>query len=181
MSKPALSEYPVHYHRYVALVPGENLLELWDENTEGVQPFFLSIEFLKHEYRYAKDKWTVKDVLMHLADSDRGYANRSVFCVRGDHTTPLYPMDENLFAANVDTSSRTMASLVKEFVAIRNCFKMIFEHTSSTQQQLLGNGTNGKISARALGFIALGHAIHHMNIVQERYLNDSLDRITPEY
>lgn len=170
MGKPVLNEYPANYHKYVQLVTGDDLLALWDDNTRKVRDFFTSIDVSKHNYRYALNKWTIKDVLMHLADSDRGYSYRAIFCVRGDESTPLYPMNEDLFAANVDTSNRTMESLIQEFEAVRHSFRMIFEHTSDAQQQLLGNGSNGKISARALGFIALGHAIHHMNIIKQRYL-----------
>lgn len=170
MNQPEPTEYPPHYQKYIDLAGDRALLQMWDENTREIADFFTAVSAEKQDYRYAVGKWTIKDVLMHLADSERGYSYRAIVCVRGDQQTPLYPMDEDLFAANVDTGKRTMQNIVDEFLAIRHSFKKIYEYSSLQEQAQLGNGINGKISARALGYIAIGHSIHHMNVVKERYL-----------
>lgn len=170
MNRPQSTEYPSHYQKYIELAGDGELLQLWDENTREIADFFSSINLEKQDYRYADGKWTIKDVLMHLTDSERGYSYRAIFCVRGDLQTPLYPMDEDLFAANVNTATRTMQSIVDEFLAVRHSFRKIYEYSSLKEQTQLGNGINGRISARALGYITIGHSIHHMNVVKERYL-----------
>lgn len=170
MNLPDPTEYPPHYQKYIELTGDKELLQLWDENTREIAAFFSTISSEKHDYSYADGKWTIKGVLMHLTDSERGYSYRAIFCVRGDLQTPLYPMDEDLFAANVDTSARTMQSIIDEFLSVRHSFRKIYEYTSLKEQTQLGNGTNGRISARALGYITIGHSIHHMNVVKERYL-----------
>lgn len=170
MKKPGLDEYPSSYQKYMDLVKGDNFYELLDSNTRETIRFFNSIDASKHEYRYAADKWTIKDVLQHVVDTERGFSYRAIVCVRGDDKTPLHPMDENLFAANVDTSRRTIRDLLEEFEIVRIGLRKIFEYTSEQQQKSLGNGATGKLSGRALGYIAIGHVVHHMNVVKERYL-----------
>jgi uncharacterized damage-inducible protein DinB len=170
MKRPSQNEYPVHYYSYVELVKGGHFFELWDQNTREIVELFRSIDEDKHNYRYAENKWTIKDVLMHLVDTERAYSYRAFVCVRGDLQTPLYPVDENLFAANVSTLNRTMESLIEEFELVRKSFRMLFEHTSEKEQRLAGNGTNGRITAGALGYITIGHALHHKNVIKERYL-----------
>lgn len=170
MKKPAAAEYPSSYQKYVDLVKSENFFELLDNNTKETIRFFNSIDPSKHDYRYAENKWTIKDVLLHIIDTERGFSYRAIVCVRGDDKTPLHPMDENLFAANASTAKRTMRDLLEEFAIVRSSFRKIFEYTSEQQQTFLGNGTTGRITARALAYIGIGHDIHHMNVIKERYL-----------
>jgi uncharacterized damage-inducible protein DinB len=170
MKRPDASEYPSSYQKYIDLIKGDNFFELLDNNTKETIKFFNSIDASKHDYRYAKDKWTVKDVLLHMIDTERGFSYRAIMCVRGDEKTPLYPMDENLFAANADTSRRTMRDLLEEFEIVRVGLRKVFEYTTEEQQEKPGNGSTGKISGRAMGYIAIGHAAHHVNVVRERYL-----------
>jgi hypothetical protein len=105
-----------------------------------------------------------------MIDTERGFSYRAIMCVRGDEKTPLYPMDENLFAANADTSRRTMRDLLEEFEIVRLGLRKVFEYTTEEQQKKIGNGSTGKISGRAMGYIAIGHVAHHINVVKERYL-----------
>lgn len=170
MKRPDVNEYPASYQKYMELVKGDNFFDLLDGNTKELAEFFESIDASKQDYRYAKDKWTIKDLLLHVIDTERGFSYRAIVCIRGDDKTPLYPMDENLFAANADTSRRTMRDLLEEFGIVRLGFRKIFENTTGEQQKFLGNGSTGKLSGRALGYIAIGHAKHHMDVVRERYL-----------
>jgi uncharacterized damage-inducible protein DinB len=170
MKKPGINEYPPSYQKYVDLVKGDNFFQLLDDNTKETIRFFNSIDASKHDYRYAKDKWTIKDLLLHVVDTERGYSYRAIVCVRGDEKTPLHPMDENLYAANADTSRRTVRDLLEEFEVVRSGFRKIFEYTTEEEHQRLGNGSTGKLTGRALGYIAIGHVMHHMNVVKERYL-----------
>jgi hypothetical protein len=133
--------------------------------------FFSVISPDKADYKYAPGKWTVKEVFMHKIDTERGFSYRAIVCARLDGKIPLYPMDEDFYAANADVTDRTIESLVEEFLAVRKAFAFIFTTTSQENLKFLGNAVDSKISARALGFIALGHATHHMNVITERYLS----------
>ncbi|BAV05444.1 DinB superfamily protein [Filimonas lacunae] len=170
MQRPDNSEFPEVYSKYIQLVTTTDLLPIWDSYTHVMAEFFASIDEAKHDYRYAPGKWTIKDVLLHLIDTERGYSYRAIVCVRGDSFTPLYPMDEDLFASNTSTAGRTMADLLEEFKIVRAGMKKIFEYATEQQQMFKGNGVNGAITGRALGYIAIGHALHHKNVIEERYL-----------
>jgi uncharacterized damage-inducible protein DinB len=169
MTKPPTHEYAPYYQRYIDLVADGDFFALLDENTADTLRFFGGIDPARHNYRYAENKWTIKDVLMHCVDTERGFSYRAIVCVRGDDRTPLYPMDEDFYAANVDTTERSMDRILEEFLAVRAGFRQIFAQNPDEKFALLGNGQGHKISARALGYIALGHVAHHANVVQERY------------
>ena len=170
MNKPNQAEYNPYYQKYIDLVEEGSLEELLNANMNEVAHFFKSIDYQKHNFRYEKDKWTIKDVFMHLIDTERGFSYRAIVCIRKDDKTPLYGMDENLYASNVDVTNRSMESLIEEFLAVRKSFSFVYKNTQPENLEFLGNGQGHKISARALGFIAIGHTLHHINIIKERYL-----------
>ena len=153
---------------------GPESLRLYLSRSVGRQiqalSFFRNIPVEKHLYRYAEDKWTCKDILMHVIDTERVMSFRALVAARGDLTTPLAPVDENLYAKNVDVSARSMEDLLEEFEIVRRSSEKLFQHMTEEQSQFLGNGVNYPISARAVGYIIQGHVIHHMNVIIERYL-----------
>jgi uncharacterized damage-inducible protein DinB len=170
MTRPLQSTYDPSYQKYIDLVPEGDFLQLLDANTAETLQFFSNIDPSKHEYRYAEGKWTIKDVFLHIIDTERGYSFRAICCVRGDDQTPLWPLPEEVFAANVDTRLRTIEDLMEEFKAVRWSFRKIFETNPEEKFDFLGNGFGHKISGRALGYIGLGHVMHHVKVVEERYL-----------
>lgn len=170
MNLPHSNEYNPYFERYIKLVPTGNFLNVFTENTLHALQFFKSIPFEKLEYRYAEGKWTCKDILMHIIDTERVMSYRALVAMRGDSTTPLAPVDENLYARNVDVSSRSMEDLLDEFEIVRRSSEKLFRNMTEEQSRFLGNGVSHPISARALGFIMLGHVIHHINVIRERYL-----------
>lgn len=170
MKKPEAIEYKPYFQRYIDLVnEGDFLEELKNNKTETVQ-FLKSIPEHKHNYRYAEKKWTIKEVLMHMIDTERGFSYRILVCARADGNTPLHPMDEDMYAANVDVTHRTMESLIKEFEVVREGATLLFENLTDAQSKFLGDNISHKISARALGYILIGHVKHHNNVIKERYL-----------
>jgi len=170
MKKPQKSEYKPAYQKYIDLVQPGNFIELLDENTENTISFFASIDTNKGNHRYAEDKWTIKEVFMHMIDTERGFSYRAIVCVRNDDKTPLYSMDENFYANNVDVANRSMASLIEEFIAVRESFKLIYTNNMNVKFSFLGNGVGHKISARAIGYIAIGHVLHHCSVIRDLYI-----------
>jgi uncharacterized damage-inducible protein DinB len=170
MKKPEAIEYKPNFQQYIDLVTEDDFLEELKKNkTETIQ-FFKSIPEHKHNYRYAEKKWTIKEVLMHMIDTERVFSYRVLVCARADGKTPLYPMDENMYAANVDVTHRTMDSLLKEFEVVRESVTFLFENLTEAQSKFLGDNITHKISARALGYFLIGHIKHHNNVIKERYL-----------
>lgn len=117
---------------------------------------------------YAKDKWSVKEIVQHMIDNERVQAYRALRIARNDKT-PLPGYDENLFAANVQVSGRDLGELLEEFAIVRRSNIMLFENFNEEVQQRTGLCNNTTISVLALGFVLTGHQIHHANIIRERY------------
>lgn len=170
MNKPAQSEYNPYFQHYISLVGEGDFWKLFNKNTADTVAFFKSLPFEKHHYQYAPGKWTLKEVLMHIIDTERVFAYRTLVCARGDQQTPLHSMDDNLYAANIDVSNKPMEKLVEEFEVVRKNSVLLFENITEEKSQLTGNGITHPFTARALGYIMMGHIEHHINIVRERYL-----------
>lgn len=170
MQRPQPSEYKPYFQKYIDLVGEGSFAETLSRNTATAMDFFRQLPEDKHNYRYAPGKWTIKDVIMHLIDTERVMSYRALVAARGDSETPLYMMDEDKYAANVDVSNRSMESLLREFEAVRVASESLFTNLSDEQSQRSGNAISYTVTPRALGYIIVGHAEHHMNIIRERYL-----------
>lgn len=170
MNRPNVNEYDPYFQRYLDLVPEGDFTSLFQQGTQAVIEFFGDVPLKKHDYAYASGKWSVKAVLMHMIDTERVFAYRALVTSRGDSATQLQPFDEDAYAAAVDVSGRTMESLMEEFLAVRRSTSLLFEHMTDAQSALLGKGPTHAISARALGFILIGHVQHHLGVIKERYL-----------
>jgi hypothetical protein len=171
MQIPHSSEYPSGFAPYIGLATksGLDFPTLLLQNTDAVSAVFGSLPGSMHDYRYAAGKWSLKELLLHLTDSDRVFAYRALLCIRGADT-PMYPIDENLFAANAIVDHRSMESLLDEFNAIRRSTLLLFNGITEEQSAFRGNFVPGVITARALGYAIVGHAMHHLQVIAERYL-----------
>lgn len=173
MNRPTQNEYAPSYQKYLDLVDGGDFIKLLDDNTRLAIDFFKSINPEQENFRYAENKWTMKEVLVHIIDIERGFSYRALVCARRDDRIPLYGLDEDHYVKNVNVTDRTINNLIEEFVAVRNAFRFIYTYPNS-DYCFLGNGTDHKISARAIGFIAIGHVTHHINVLREKYLQQEL-------
>ncbi len=158
------------YQKYIDLLDDDGFGQMLSSNTLETIKFFKSIDYDLHNFRYASNKWTIKEVLMHLIDTERGFSYRATVCIRKDDKTPLHSMDEIHYGENVDVSTRSMMDLIEEFNSVRLAFSYIFKEAKQEHLNFVGNGIGYKICARDLAFIAIGHAKHHINVVKERYL-----------
>lgn len=170
MNRPEKIEYNPYFQNYIDLVEAGDFHVVFSRNTQHTIDFFSKIPKDKHDYKYADNKWTIKEVFMHIIDTERVFAYRTFVCLRGDNKTPLHSMDDNLYASNIDVTPRTMESLIEEFKVVRNNSTLLFENVTEAQSKFLGNGVTHHFSARALGLIMIGHILHHIKIINERYL-----------
>ncbi len=148
MDIPNTGEYQPNYQKYFDLVPSGDYLELLRHNSTDTVAFFASIPQDKHDYRYAPGKWSIKELLMHLIDTERVFAYRALAAARGDET-PVYRMDEELYASKVDVSQRDLASLLAEFNAVRAATSYLFENMTDEQSTRLCNVVTHPMTARA--------------------------------
>jgi hypothetical protein len=169
MQRPLADEYAAGYQEYLDLVPQGDYLSLLKQNTIETIDYFEAMPEEKLDYRYAADKWTINEVFMHMIDTERVFSYRGLVAVRGDES-PHYRMDEGLYARNVDVSQRSLQSLVAEFKAVRASTQLLYENMSDAQSKLPCNIVTHPMTARAIGYFLIGHVKHHLNIIEQRYL-----------
>lgn len=170
MQKPLVVEYQAGYQKYFDLVADGNYLDLLEQNSKETISLFENIPDRKLDFRYAEGKWTVKELLMHIIDTERVFSYRGLVAARGDTTTLHQRMDEELYSKNVDVSHRTLPSLISEFRVVRGSTQTLYENITDAQSKLPCNIVTHLMTARAIGYFIIGHAKHHLNIIQERYL-----------
>jgi|SRR5215813_3121412 len=169
MQKPLANEYAPGYQKYFDLVPEGEYLTLLSQNLTDTITFFENLHGEKLDYRYAAGKWSIKEILMHLIDTERVFAYRGLVAARGD-SSPHYRMDEELYARNVDVAGRPLKSLISEFKVVRSSSEQLYKHLTDAQSKLPCNIVTHPMTARAIGYFLIGHVQHHVNIVKERYL-----------
>ena len=168
MSKPSPTTYPPYFQKYIDLVPDEELLVGFANQAVIIKNLLGSITEEKSVFAYAPGKWTLKDLLQHLIDTERIFCYRAL-CFARKEAFHLPGFDENEYAANASANNRTWQSLKEEFIAVRNATELLFK--SFSEEELLRSGIANNIltSVVSMGFITLGHVYHHKKIIEERY------------
>jgi uncharacterized damage-inducible protein DinB len=163
------TDYAEFYGRYIDLVKEDDCNDALETTMQEFIDFVEVLPFEKYNFKYQIDKWTIKDVLRHVIDVERIFAYRALTFARFDKT-PIPGFEENDYAKNVDTTSVSMSDLLQEFILVRKATIKLFESFTQKMLSNKGNASGKDISVLALGFIIVGHAIHHQNVVKERYL-----------
>ncbi len=164
-------EYPMTYAAYIETVIGD-VMELLNEQTETFPDFLANIPAGKSEYAYAEGKWTIKEVVGHVIDTERIMAYRALRFARND-TKELIGFEPEDFVTNARFNERSLDSLAAEFVLVRKSNMMLFESFNGHELARKGLASERLISVRAFLYIIAGHLNHHRNIIRERYLNGS--------
>ncbi|WP_130733731.1 DinB family protein [Flavobacterium sp. J27] len=164
------NEFAPFYANYITKsLLHTDVLEGLKKQKEDIPSFFKSIPVEKLEYRYEEGKWTPKDILLHIIDTERIFSYRALRISRND-MTPLSGFDENEYVPFANASTRTLQSLLEEYESVRNATLSLFVNLSEEQMLRVGHASNSTVSVRAIGSIIIGHELHHVSVIQERYL-----------
>jgi uncharacterized damage-inducible protein DinB len=163
------SEYPEYFEKYITQVETENLIEELEISVHQFIKFVQNIPMDKFDYRYAEGKWTIKEIIQHIIDTERIFAYRALCFSRNDKTA-LPGFDENNYVDNTNANQRSLQDLLTEMAVVRQATLSLFKSFSEEQLIRIGTASNKQISTRAIGFIIIGHQNHHQNIFEERYL-----------
>ena len=161
-------EYAPFYAPYLNALGKVNLIEELEISLHDFIRFVQNIPMDKFDYRYAEGKWTIKEIIQHVIDTERIFAYRALRISRNDQT-PLPGFDENFYVNNTNAAARSIQDLLTEFSAVRHSNLFFFKSLSDLQLLRTGIASNATVSVRAIGFIMIGHQKHHLNIFQERY------------
>ena len=168
MNRPQPDEFDPYYATYINTV-SENVLGELEHQAISFPAFLKQIPDIKAYYAYAEGKWTVKEVVGHMIDTERIMAYRALRIARNDQT-PLASFEENDYVANASFNDRSLESLAEEFEAVRIANIHLFKHLTEDELIRKGTASNKPVSVRALLYILVGHVNHHRNIIEERYL-----------
>lgn len=163
------SEYNPYYKSYIDLVSNTSLMEALSAGKSIVASFFESLPSAVWTYRYAPEKWTPKDILQHIADTERVFAYRALYFARSQNAD-LKGFDENIFAETAMANEQSTVALVDNYKAVRAATLKLFSSFNDHQLSQRGRANGSEMSVRAAGIIICGHEIHHCNIIKERYL-----------
>jgi uncharacterized damage-inducible protein DinB len=163
------TEYAPFYAGYIQEANAVNMIEELEICLHEFIKFVQNIPMDKFDFRYAEGKWTIKEIIQHVIDTERIFSYRALRISRNDKT-PLPGFDENEYVINTDANDRHLQSLLTELSLVRQCTIALFKSFSPTQLERLGVASNNDISVRAIGFILIGHQKHHQKIFIERYL-----------
>jgi hypothetical protein len=168
--RPAPAEYAAWFERYVRLVEdvddvGETMARQLDET----MAWYRGLSEAQGESRYAPDKWTIKEVIGHMADTERVMQYRALGVARGDAAS-FPPFEQDDYARTSGHGARTLGSLLDEFKCVRQSSIHLFRHLDEPSLDRVGSVNQNPTTARALGYVILGHERHHLAILKERYL-----------
>jgi uncharacterized damage-inducible protein DinB len=166
---PDFATLPGFYKKYVDQVQDMDVMAALQFSGAQTAELVLSIPEEKGEYRYAPDKWSIKELICHMMDAERIFAYRALRFSRNDATS-LHGFEENDYAPQANAHSRTLQQLAQEMKHIRTTSIDLFASFTPEMLQRKGMASNNLISVINLGYIIAGHETHHRNILTERYL-----------
>jgi uncharacterized damage-inducible protein DinB len=169
MARPQHTEHGSFYQRYIDLATGNSVQEVINNHFSNIAQFINNLPEEKANYAYAENKWTVKQVLQHLIDAERIFVYRALTISRKDDI-PLPGFDENSYAANATAAHRTLSDLKQELLALRNSTDVFLLTLTDEELQQRGTANGHGITVNAIAYITIGHLLHHIQVLQERYL-----------
>ena len=170
LTRPLPGEYAEGYASYLAGAPEGDPLLLLHAQLEELTTLYAGLSEAQGAYRYAPGKWSLKDLLQHLSDSERIFAYRCLRIGRGD-ATPLPGFDENAFAAAASAEARSLAALSADFRAARQASLELFRSLPDAAWGQHGTSNGRALTARCVPYICMGHVAHHLAVIRERYLS----------
>jgi hypothetical protein len=169
INRPQPDEYSAYAARYVDLVGDGNILNILENQKESTFNFFLrKMGQAKADYAYAEGKWTVKQVLGHMIDTERVFAFRALAFSR--EPTELPGFDQDVYMAKSTFGTRSLDDIAGEYKIVRESSLYLFKSMSGQQLTQKGIATGNPVSVRALAYMIAGHELHHIKVMEERYL-----------
>ncbi|WP_313639793.1 DinB family protein [Paenibacillus sp.] len=168
--RPESNEYLNELSKYISLVPTEgDIRTIFREQTAEICTFISNLTEEQGDHRYATEKWSIKEMVGHLADTGRIMSYRLLRVARGD-TTPLAGFEEKDYVRTANFEAQTLEKLLAHYKLVRESMQALLDTLPQEAWTRRGTVNDGTISARAVACVMIGHDLHHLNILKERYL-----------
>lgn len=165
-------EFGSNYKRYIDLVDTDDINDALEYGTSQMVKLANNIPPTKYDFSYAPEKWTVKETIIHLIDTERIFAYRALRFARGDKTElPGFEQDD--YVPSSKGHQRSFSAIMKEYKSVRQASISLYKSFDEEMLKEIGTASGNPFSVRALGYLIAGHEIHHSNILKERYLDDA--------
>jgi hypothetical protein len=171
IERPQTDEHSPYYSKYIDRVPDGDLVSLLREQLMETVALLRDVSPAQAEYAYAPGKWSIKEVVGHMIDTERVMSYRALRIARNDKTD-LPGFDENVFVANANFGSRTLGDLLEEFQVVRAATIHLAKHLDAEAAMRRGSANGHVVTPRALLYIIAGHERHHGALLRERYLSE---------
>jgi uncharacterized damage-inducible protein DinB len=162
---------PNYCHYFFDLVETNDLLNELEKIYKLTKEVFKLITFENENYSYQTNKWTIKEVLRHIIDCERVYTYRAFRFSRFDNTE-LSGFDENEYIEKIKQAEQSLAELIDEYENVRKSTINLFKTMTNEMLDFKGKANKVSFSPRTLGFMTIGHNIHHVNFIKTKYLNE---------
>lgn len=169
IARPDETEYASYFHQYIVQVPEGDLIELLRDQTAATRAMLGSLSDAEARFRYAPDKWSIKEVVGHLTDTERIMAYRALCFARREQAV-LPSFDENAYVAASRFDERALPAVLAELGLVRAATIAFFDALSEDELMRRGRMTSGEYTVRAMAYNIAGHERHHQRILNERYL-----------
>ncbi|HUP49901.1 MAG TPA: DinB family protein [Thermoanaerobaculia bacterium] len=166
--RPEPSEYAPYFQSYLELVPEDDILAALGDQVEVTSSLLGGVDEERAGYRYAPGKWTVRQVVGHMGDTERILAFRALSISRGE-TNPLPGYDEDSYVRGANFDSWPYADLIDSLGIIRRANILMFRHLSPEAWDRRGLANRNATTVRGLAYTILGHERHHLRVLRERY------------
>ena len=169
MAKPIEGTYASYFNVYIHKVAEDDLTTAFKNQLPVIKQLLDSVSEEKSLYAYDTGKWTLREVLQHIIDTERIFSYRAL-CIARKESGALPGFDENDYSKNSNANRRTWAQLCEEFYAVRKTTEMLFESFTPEALEYAGVASNNPATVKSIGFTLIGHVNHHKQIIEERYL-----------
>jgi DinB superfamily len=167
--RPRPGDYSTYYENYITLIGDEDILKILNDQSKKTQDILNSFSEHRGNYRYADGKWTVKEVVGHLLDTERVFAYRALCIARGEKKS-LPGFDQNDYVSEGNFNRRELFDLNYEFRLLRESNLLLFRSFTPEMLKLKGFANESSVTVLAILFIIAGHEKHHMNVLREKYM-----------
>ncbi|MDH3457285.1 MAG: DinB family protein [Gemmatimonadota bacterium] len=172
IARPESGEYDPYFDRYIGLAPEGDIIVQLEAQIGETTRLLDRVPEKRGSFRYAPGKWTLTEVIGHIADTERVFAYRALRFSRNDRT-PLPGFEQDDFVAHGAFGTRTLAGVTAELAAVRAATVALFTGLTPAQLVRRGVANNVEMSVRAVPYVLAGHELHHLAIIRQRYLDGS--------
>jgi hypothetical protein len=170
IGRPDTTEYLSYYGNYISLVPDGDILAVLESQMEDTARFLGTIPESQASFRYAPDKWSIKELVGHLIDGERVFAYRALRFARDDKT-PLPGFEQDDYVRNGAFDNCRLSDLASELKSVRQATLFLFKHLDRDAWTRRGVANDSEVSVRAIAHIIAGHELHHREVLRTKYLS----------